>query len=99
MLDASQTASYEIILVRLSVRLSVYPYVRLKIGSLFFSDIVHDNSWPWYLVTNAARFLKIKFGGPNLGPTRLNEDQTKIFRYFLEFGSLVFLEIGCSDSF
>ena len=61
-LEVSRTASYEINLVRLSVRLSVHPSVRpwlnfLKIGSLVFSDIVHD-SWPWYLVTDEARFLK-----------------------------------------
>ena len=30
----------------------------LKIRSLVFSDILHDDSWPWYLVT--ARFLKKK---------------------------------------
>ena len=30
----------------------------LKIGPLVFSDIVHDDSWPWYLVTDRARFLK-----------------------------------------
>ena len=47
--------------------------VRLKFGSLFFSDIVHGDSWPWYLVTNAARYLKIKFGDQNLGPTGLNK--------------------------
>ena len=38
----------------------------LKIRSLVFSDILHDDSWPWYLVT--ARFLKKKKknGSPNL---------------------------------
>ena len=35
----------------------------------FFSDIVHDDSWPWYLVTDEARFLKKSFAGPNLGPS------------------------------
>ena len=42
---------------------SVYPSLSLKIGSLFSSDIVHDVSWPWYLLTDGARFLKTK----NLG--------------------------------
>ena len=51
--------------VRLFVRLSVCPSVRaslsfLKIGSLVFSDIVHDDSWPWHLVTDEAWFLKKK---------------------------------------
>ena len=32
----------------------------LKIGLLVFSDIVHQDSWPWYLVTDIARFLKKK---------------------------------------
>ena len=57
MLDVSRTASYEITVVRLSVP----PLLKfLKIGSLVFSDIVHDDSWPWYLVTDRARFFEIK---------------------------------------
>ena len=48
MLDVSRTASYEIILVHLSVCQSVCPFLRpslsfFKIGSLVFSDIVHDD--------------------------------------------------------
>ena len=31
-----------------------------KIRSLFFSDIVHDDSRPWYLMTDETRFLKKK---------------------------------------
>ena len=64
MLDVSSTASYEIALVRLSVLyLSVCPsvcssLVFLKTGSLFFSDIVQDDSWLWYLVTEEGKFLK-----------------------------------------
>ena len=59
---------------RPSVRTSL---IFLKTGSLAFSDIVPDDSWPLYLVTNEARFLKKKkknwrpgFGpksGPKLG--------------------------------
>ena len=30
----------------------------LKIGWLDFSDVLHDDSWPWYLVTDKARLLK-----------------------------------------
>ena len=56
-LDVSRTASYEITLARLSVRPSLS---FLKIGSLVFSDIVNHDSWPWYLVTDGARFLKKK---------------------------------------
>ena len=59
-LDVSRTASYEINLVCLPVRPSLS---FLKIGSLVFSDIVHDNGWPWYLVNDEARFLKKSFGG------------------------------------
>ena len=50
------------------VRPSVCPWLSfLKTGSLVFSDIVHDDSWQWYLVTSEARLLKKKYGGPNLG--------------------------------
>ena len=63
--DISQTASYEITLAERSVCLYVFPSVRLSlnilmIGSLVFSDIVHDDSWQWRLVTDGARFLKKK---------------------------------------
>ena len=55
----------------LSVRPSVRPSLSLlKIGSLIFSDIAWDDSWPWYLVTGRDRFLKKKIGpnGLKLGP-------------------------------
>ena len=48
----------------------------LKIGSLVFSDTVHDNSWPWYLVIDAVKFLKKKTGS-------LNQTQNKVFGIFL----------------
>ena len=49
----------------LSICMSVCPSVCtsltfLKIGSLVYSHIVHDDSWPWHLVTDRARFLKKK---------------------------------------
>ena len=51
-------SSDEITLVRLA---SVCPSLSfLKIESLVFSDIVHDDSQPWYLVTDGARFLEKK---------------------------------------
>ena len=71
MLDVIQTASYEITLVRPSVRPSLG---FLKIGPLGFSGIVHDESWPWYLVTDKARFLIKKLAAriwgkcPKIGP-------------------------------
>ena len=54
-----------------SVHLSFRPSLSfLKIGSLVSSDIVHDDSWSWYLVTDKARFLKKQFrpNGPKSGP-------------------------------
>ena len=100
-LDVSWTEAYEITLVRPSVRpsvcLSVCPSVRpvrppvcpslssFKIGSLVVSDIVHDDNWPWYLVTDEARYLKRNSGSPNLGPTSLNRAQNEVFHHFLEF--------------
>ena len=87
--DVSRTAFYEIALIGLFVCPSVCPSVCqfvhpspsfLKTASSVLSVIVHGESWPWYRVTDEARFLKKKF------------------RHFLEFGSLVFLQIACSDS-
>ena len=82
MLDAWRwrTASYQITLVR--------PYVCpslnfLKIGSLGFSDIVHDDSRLWYLVADEARFFFKK---------------NWVFCHFLKFGLLVFLAIAYNDS-
>ena len=57
-LDISQTASYEITLVCLSICLSIC--LSLKTGLLVFSDVVDDDSWPWYLATDEGRFLKKK---------------------------------------
>ena len=68
----------------------------LKIGSSVFSNIVHDDSWPWYKWLTKPDFWKKKFGpkfgwkGPRSGP-KLG------FSYFLKFGSLVFLEITYND--
>ena len=99
-LDISQTASYEITLIRLSVRLSVRisapPFLGsslsfLRIKSLVFAGIIHDDSWPWYLVTDEPRFLKKK-------NNNLNQTQNEIFRYFLKLGSYVFLESAYNDS-
>ena len=70
MLDVSRTRSYEINLARLPVR----QLLRfLKTGSLAFSDIVHGDSWPWYLVTDEGRFLKKEIDGPNLGQIVQNQ--------------------------
>ena len=60
MLDTRQGPTKSFSSVRLSVHLSILPFVRLsltflKIGLLDFPDIVHDDSWPWYLVIYEAR--------------------------------------------
>ena len=79
MLNFGWTTYHEITLVNLSVplsiSLSVHPSLNfIKIGSLVFSNIVNDESWPWYLVTEKARILKkhlvaqIGPNGPKLGP-------------------------------
>ena len=88
----SRPASYKITLVCLSICPSMCPSVRpslsfLKIRSLVFSDIVHDDSWSWYLVTDWARFLKKKIG-----------PKTRFFSIFSSFCPLVFLEIAYHDS-
>ena len=98
MLDFSRRASYEIALVSLFVRLSVHPSLSfLKIGSLVFFDIVHDASRPWSSGLRSQIFEK-KIDSLNLGSTGLNQVQIEVFCHFLEFGSLIFLEIACNDS-
>ena len=85
--------------VYLSIHLSVQLSLSfLKIRSVIFNDIVHDDSWPWYLETGEVRFLKKNIGGSSLGPMGLNQAQIEIFPHLLEFGSLVFLEIVYNDS-
>ena len=49
-------------------------------------------------MTDETRFFKKIFRGSNLGPTGLNQVQNKVYHHFLEFGSLVFLEIAYNDS-
>ena len=83
MLNISQAASYEIILVYLSVHLSILLSLNfLKIGSLVFSDIVlifYNESLQQCLTSIKGKTLKIKkikkFGpqifvsnGPKSGP-------------------------------
>ena len=40
-----------------------------------------------------TQIFEKKIGGPNLGPVGLNLAQNEVFRYFLEFGSYVFVEM------
>ena len=41
----------------------------LEIGSLLYSDILYDDSEPWYIVIDQSRFLKkIKNRWPKLEP-------------------------------
>ena len=49
------------------------------------------------IVTDEARFKK-KIGGPNLNPMGLNQAKNEVFRYFVQFGPYVFLEIAYNDS-
>ena len=59
---------------------SVWPSLNfLTIGSLIFSDIIHDNIWPWNLMNDEAR-LKKKNGGPNFVPMDLNQAQKKFWK-------------------
>ena len=103
----SQTASFEISLVRpsvcpsvgLSVCLPVYPSIHLSLSflknkPLVFPDIVHDDSWSWYLVIDGASIWK-KNGDLNFG---LNQAKNEVFCYLIEFESYIFLEIAYNDS-
>ena len=101
MLDIRQHPMKSLLSVCPSVCSSIHSSLSfLKIGSLVFSVIIHEDSWLWHLVTDRARFLKKKkknwqsqFGpnGPKSGP-KLD------FCHFLKLGSLVCLEIAYNDS-
>ena len=102
MLDISRTLSCKITLVHLSVFGPIAPPICLslsffKIRPLVFCDIVHNDSWPWYLVTDEARFLKKNFWDL-IKPNRPKWGPKCGFPHFLEFWSLDFLEIACNDS-
>ena len=76
-----------------SVCLSICPSLSfLKNGSVAFFDILHADSWSWYLVTEEARH------DMNLGSMGLNQAQNEVFHHFLEFGSNCFLEIAYNVS-
>ena len=78
MLNVSRTVSYEITLSL------------LKIESLVFSDIVHGDSGPWYLVTEKKQTWR-----PELGP----KSSLKL-SFLVIFSSLVhvLLEFAYNDS-
>ena len=100
-LNFTWTMSYEIIIVCLSVHLSVRPSLSfLKIRSLVFSVILHDDNRPWYLVTDEARFLgkKGKKKKKNEPSEPKSSPKLVFFCHFLEFGSYFFFEIAHSNS-
>ena len=53
-----------------------------------------SSDWQSRILKKKAR----KIGISTLGPTDLNQVQNEVFCHFLEFGSLVFLEITYNDS-
>ena len=76
--------------VCLPVCLSVRPSLNfLKIASLDFSDILHDDSWPCYLATDEVRMDLMD----------LNQAQNEVFCHFLEFESYLFPGIWFSLKF
>ena len=58
-----------------------------KFGSLVFSDIVNDDSWPWYLGTDKVRF----FGGKKWWPKFRSNGPKPVSKlvFFAIFSSLV----------
>ena len=72
----------------LSVHLSVRPSLNfLKIGSSAFSDIVHDDSWRWYPVTDRAKFSKKKNWRLEFG--LMGQNRAQNYAFFI-FSSLVY---------
>ena len=92
--DVSRTASYEITLVCTFVHPS---QSFLEIGLLVFCDYLHDDSSPWYVVTDQAKFFK-KVLQPDFGPQGPKLGLKWGLCNFFVFGSLVFLEIIYNDS-
>ena len=89
-LDVIQTASYEILLVRLSVCPSLN---FLKIGSIVFHGILHDDSFPWYLATE---------GGPEFGPNGVKSGPELGFSLFSlsldrTFSLKLYTTIACNN--
>ena len=78
----------------LKLFLSVRPFVTKFSQDWYisFSDIVHGDSWPWYLVTDND-FLGGKNGSLNLGQMGQNWTQNHVF-----FCSLVFLPMAYNDN-
>ena len=79
--------------IRPSVHFSVSNFFKLE--SLVFSNVLHDDSWPWYSVIDEDWK---EFGGLNSAPTSLNQAQNEIFTHFIKFGSCAFCEIEYDDS-
>ena len=71
--------------------LSLRPSLKFfKMRSLAFSDIAYDDSRPWYLVTNVARFWARR--------AKIGHGFYFFFGNFLRFGVYVFFEITYHDS-
>ena len=72
--------------VHLSVRPSITNFSQDWI--ITFSDIVHDDSWPWYLVVDKARFLKRKTGQ---NWAKRAKSGPKLVWFFLSFSQVWFI--------
>ena len=86
--------------VGLSVCLSALcHYVFSRLDHYFFPDIVHDDSWPWHLVNDGARFF-VEIACNDSLQQFLTSSKGKLgfFCHSLKFGSLVSLEIVYNDS-
>ena len=86
-LNVSRTVSYEITLICPSFRPSVTKVSQDWIISFFWYCTL-------YLVTDKARSLKKKCGGPSFRPTGLNQVQNEIFRLFFQICIVSFLDIS-----
>ena len=59
------------------------------------NEITYSDSLQQCIISSRGKTNKKKFGGPNFGQNRA---QNQVFCHFLKFGSLVFLEIVYNDS-
>ena len=66
--------------------------------SLVFLKIAYSDSLQQCLTSSRGEIHEKSFWGPTLGQNGQNGSRNWVFVYFLQFGSLVFLEIASSDS-
>ena len=69
--------------------------LRLSVRHQIFSRLDH---WPWYLVTDNARFSKKELAARILVQWPQIRPKMRFYTIFLNFGSYIFLQLAYNDS-